>query len=151
MLLCGLPGSGKTTLARALEAHGAVRFSPDEWLVRLELDGSDDEVRVRLEHHMFDLAEQVARAGATVVLEHGFWLRAHRDDIRERARALGLAVELRFLDVDHDELLRRVQLRNADVAAEWLRIAPGDLLAWSRMLEPPTADELALFDPPLPQ
>ena len=32
VLLCGLPASGKTTLARRLAAsYGAVRLNPDEW------------------------------------------------------------------------------------------------------------------------
>ena len=33
IIVCGLPGSGKTTLAKALESSlVAVRFSPDEWM-----------------------------------------------------------------------------------------------------------------------
>jgi hypothetical protein len=33
VLLCGLPASGKTTLARELaESYGAVRLNPDEWV-----------------------------------------------------------------------------------------------------------------------
>jgi predicted kinase len=32
-IVCGLPGSGKTTLARTLESQfRAVRFTPDEWM-----------------------------------------------------------------------------------------------------------------------
>jgi predicted kinase len=148
-VLCGLPASGKTTLARELESAGAVRFSPDEWLVRLQLDGSDDAGRIRVELLMLDLAFEVAATGATVVLEHGYWLRRHRDETRERARRLGLAVEQRFLDVPVDELLRRIEVRNRDVPADWLRISEADLRQWASMLEPPTADELALFDAPL--
>lgn len=38
-LLCGLPGAGKTTLARRLEAGlPAIRFSLDEWMLRLYPD-----------------------------------------------------------------------------------------------------------------
>ena len=33
---CGLPGSGKTTVARELEREtGAIRFSTDEWMAEL--------------------------------------------------------------------------------------------------------------------
>jgi predicted kinase len=33
IIVCGLPGSGKTTFAKALEIrHSAIRFSPDEWM-----------------------------------------------------------------------------------------------------------------------
>jgi predicted kinase len=35
-LICGLPCSGKTTLARRLEVeHHAIRLTPDEWIAEL--------------------------------------------------------------------------------------------------------------------
>ena len=41
-LICGLPGSGKTTLAKQLEtSEGAVRFCPDEWIAEILLDPDD--------------------------------------------------------------------------------------------------------------
>jgi hypothetical protein len=41
IIVCGLPGSGKTTLAKVLERRlRAVRFSPDEWMDALSLDVS---------------------------------------------------------------------------------------------------------------
>ena len=39
IIVCGLPGSGKTTLAKELESKlRAVRFSPDEWMDALSLN-----------------------------------------------------------------------------------------------------------------
>lgn len=41
-LICGLPGAGKTTLARQLEhAQPALRLCPDEWIVGLLADLSN--------------------------------------------------------------------------------------------------------------
>lgn len=35
-MMCGLPGAGKTTLARRLEReHRALRLTPDEWVTPL--------------------------------------------------------------------------------------------------------------------
>ena len=50
ILLCGLPGAGKTTRARQLAAErGAVRLCPDEWLASLGTDPRDEPARDRLE------------------------------------------------------------------------------------------------------
>lgn len=39
IILCGLPGSGKTTLAKLLEGkRRAVRLCPDEWMDALQID-----------------------------------------------------------------------------------------------------------------
>ena len=49
ILVVGLPGSGKTTVARKLEREQhALRLGPDEWMIPLfsepEADGKRDEV-----------------------------------------------------------------------------------------------------------
>jgi predicted kinase len=55
-LICGLPGSGKSTLARKLEGEkDAVRLTPDEWLMRLQIDGCDEKARSAIEAIQWDL------------------------------------------------------------------------------------------------
>src|SRR5437868_5202366 len=50
IIVCGLPGSGKTTHAKLLEAKlGAIRFSPDEWMDALSLDLYDEGKREKIE------------------------------------------------------------------------------------------------------
>jgi hypothetical protein len=61
-------------------------------------------------------------------------------------RSLGAAVELRFLDVPFDELVRRVVDRHANGGLAIKREPHGRV---SRTFKPPTEDELALYDPPL--
>jgi predicted kinase len=57
ILLCGLPDSGKTTLAKRLESEiPAVRLCPDEWLAELEVDLFDEPFRERLERRFRKLA-----------------------------------------------------------------------------------------------
>lgn len=52
-LLCGLPGSGKTTLARLLEQElPALRLTPDEWMKPLFGAGESGDKRAVLEHDL---------------------------------------------------------------------------------------------------
>ena len=147
MLLCGLPASGKTTLARELaDAYGAVRLSADEWKLALGIDPFDDVMRVRLETKLWDLAQRLLALGTSVILEWGFWARSERDEMREVARSLGAAVELRFLDVPYEELVRRVVDRTASGG---IPITADHMERYRGMFQPPTDEELSLFDAPL--
>jgi predicted kinase len=50
VVICGLPGSGKTTHARCLEQEmPALRFCPDEWMQALGIDLYDEDRRDRVE------------------------------------------------------------------------------------------------------
>jgi|SRR5215831_5534581 len=99
IIMCGLPGSGKTTFAKVFEKQfRALRFAPDEWMSSLSLDLYDEERRGRIEELQWKLAQQLLTLGLIVVIEWGTWGRSERDRLREGARALGAAVELHFLD-----------------------------------------------------
>lgn len=145
ILICGLPGAGKTTLARRLAAEfHAVRLCPDEWLIALGFDVYDEAARERVEALQWRHAEELVRTGVTAILENGFWARAEREVLRLRARAVGFGIELRFLDVPSDELHRRVAERNRIPGAAVITSAM--LSSYEEIFEPPTADELALYD-----
>ncbi len=150
ILLCGLPGSGKTTLASELEADlGAIRFCPDEWMQALEVSlWEEDGFRFRLEQLQWVVAQQLLGHGLTVVIEWGVWAREERDALRVRAHELGAAVELRYLDVPLDELWRRIEIRNAEPMWRNHPMMRVHLDYWAGLIEPPGAGELALYDPP---
>src|SRR5690348_6943394 len=108
IVICGLPGSGKTTLARQLERElAAVRFNPDEWMAALAIDLYDGDGRQRVERLQWRLAQRLLEVGQVVVIEWGTWQRWERDTLRTRARELGAAVELRYLDEPVDVLWER--------------------------------------------
>jgi predicted kinase len=146
VLLCGLPASGKTTLARTLaDAYRAVRLDPDAWELALGVDPFDEGFQIRLEGRFWELTQRLLVLRTSVVLEWGFWARSERDEKREAARALGAAVELRFLDAPYEELVRRVEARHA---AGGIAITERHMERYREIFEPPTDDELALYDRP---
>ncbi len=148
MVLCGLPGSGKSTLAKRLAGDfHALRLCPDEWMAQLGIDLWDEEARDRIESLFWGLAQELLRLGQSVILESGFWSRADRDEKRLGARALGVAVELRYLEIPTDDLVQRLEARNARGAQGGLAITRTDLEGWLPQFEAPDDDEIALFDP----
>ena len=87
-LICGLPGSGKTTLARRLERDlPAVRLAPDEWMARIVGDGYDEAKRAAVEAVQWEIAARALRLGVDVILENGFWSSSECDDFRARPSA----------------------------------------------------------------
>jgi len=145
LIICGLPASGKTTLARKLELKlGAIRFCPDEWMQQLSIDLWNEPQRARIETLQWVLAQQLLHLGQTVIIEWGTWSRSERDTLRSTARSLGAAVELHHLSAPVETLLHRLQHRAHEIPP----ITLDQLKQWSAAFEAPTTEELALYDPP---
>lgn len=146
ILICGLPASGKTTLAKNLEAKlGAMRLCADDWMDALHVNLWNEEVRARIESLQWTLAQRLLELGNLVIIEWGSWARSERDALRECARALGAAVELRCLDAPVDLLMERLEGRRM----EGPPITREQMIAWQNLFQPPTPEELALYDPPV--
>lgn len=146
-LICGLPGSGKTTLARQLEVSGsALRLCPDEWIAQFLADPDDiaelDRLRSPVESVQWDIAKRALLLGINVILEWGFWSKAERVMYRREAEALGAEVKIHYLHVGFDELWKRLSRRNSDLPAGSFVVTREDLELWAKSFEPPTDDEL---------
>jgi len=151
-LTCGLPCAGKTTLAKQIEVErNALRLTADEWMVALYgpqpespeiMKGAPSARRTAVEALQWRVAARALELGIDVVVDWGVWSRSERDDYRARAAALGARTVLCFLDVPRAELMRRLELRNANPLPGTYRIEAHYLDLWSTWFERPTADEL---------
>ena len=149
ILPCGLPGAGKTTLARQVAAdRSAVRLTKDEWLWALGSTPWDEPTLEKVEHELWRLTQEILRLGLSVVLDFGLWARIERDKMRTVARGLGVGVELHYVEVPTDELWRRIEARNSAPPWDNEPIGRTDLDEWLAIFQAPDAAELALFDPP---
>ena len=143
IIVCGLPGSGKTTHAKQVEQElRAVRFCPDDWMDALGIGLWDGESRGRIEKLQWKLAREMLTLGHNVVIEWGTWARSERDALRCGARAVGAAVELDFIDAPVEVLLERIRRRNRESPPITLE----DVRKWAETFERPSAEEMALFD-----
>lgn len=143
VVVCGLPGSGKTTRARRLaQQRRLVRLCADDWMERLGMSLWDIAARAKVEQLQRDVMVGLLDGRRGVVVEWGTWFRSERDELRELARQHGARVELHYLDEPDEELWRRIASRDREDPP----ITMEDVLTWRELLEAPTEEELALFD-----
>lgn len=147
-LLIGLPGSGKTTLARQLEVErSALRLTPDEWMSPLFGAGENDGRRWVLESELlWGVAARVLTLGVSVILDYGCWSREERELFRRKAQELGAEAELIVLQAPVDVLWARLDARNQAAPAGTFGITRAELVSYDKLFERPTPDELAEYD-----
>ncbi|MFK0098963.1 AAA family ATPase [Streptomyces sp. NPDC091040] len=150
VLMAGLPGSGKTTLSRALTDRGFIRLCPDEEMFRRHgVYGVDFPrgvfptlERPVLEDVAADLRTQL-KAGHDVVVDHGFWTPEDRAKWQAVATDSGAAPVLVYLAASHEELWARVSRRNEFHANDpnAIYFEESDLQRYRNRFVPPTSEE----------
>lgn len=149
--MCGIAGSGKSTFARGLEAHGWLRFSIDAeaWDRGLRDVPLPETAAREIRAGQRARIEAALREGRDVVVDYSFWSRAQRDDYRALGRACGADVDVVHLDVPPEELRRRLAARRTTHPDEFvvpLEVLEG-YLAGFEAPGPDEGDVLPLPDP----
>ncbi|MET8566094.1 ATP-binding protein [Streptomyces flaveolus] len=150
VLMAGLQGSRKTTIARALESRGFLRFSPDERVFEVHghygRDFPRGEYRVREQPILVEVATEVRKAlssGRDVVVDHGFWTAVERQEWRHLGEEAGAAVTLIYLPGTHEERWERIKERNQQTYDDpnSMFFSEEDLRRHAARFQPPGTEE----------
>jgi predicted kinase len=153
-LICGLPGTGKTTLAKNIAAStGAIRFSPDEWIKDIWNDKAETEgnqFRDQIEQLQWKTAKQMLQNSISAIIEWGTWGRTEREKLRDEAKNVGAAVKFYYLDISREILKERILMRNQQKDRHEFYIPPEEIETFLdecfKSFQIPTPEELATYD-----
>ncbi|MGP1910579.1 AAA family ATPase [Metabacillus sp. JX24] len=119
VIMCGLAGSGKTTLSQKLEKSGFVRLSIDEevWSAngRYGIDYPIEKYREYLNQAHLRLRNKLVRLihnKEQVVVDSSFWRKAERVEYKQLIEAAGGKWCIIYLKVSHADLLNRLKVRS---------------------------------------
>ena len=142
-LLCGKPGSGKTTLAKFLkEKYGLIHFSADDFMLKLfgEIEDRklfDEKLRVTKDL-IYQICDDVL-VNNNVVLDFGFWTKVEREEIKERFK--NYEVIIVYLKLDEDKIFKQIEKRNANLKDNEYFMDLNTFKILSSKFEEPTDEE----------
>jgi predicted kinase len=147
-LTIGLPGTGKTTAARLIEAeHKALRLTKDEWMKALFGPENPSSASDVIEGRLIRLGMRALELGTNVVLDFGLWSRDERSALRQAAADVGASVVMRYFELASDEQRKRLDQRLADASHVTWPISDEELAEWAAKFDIPTAAELDGSEP----
>ena len=147
-LTVGLPGTGKTTEARRIEAEEkALRLTKDEW-GESPLRAREPTIglgRNRRTAHR-DWATR-SRARHQLIIDFRLWGRDERSALRASAADLGAAVDMRYFELMPAEQRQRLDRRHAEEAHTTWHMSDEELATWAAIISIPTPGELDGSEP----
>ena len=146
-LFCGLPGSGKTTLAKRLEQTGkGIRLCTDDWQELLGIDHGNEAFHEKLQARLYEHALTLLHSGQDVIVEDGLWQTSERSQKRADAKRCNARTEIHVFDISFDELWRRLKQRNDNAASGAVPINRQQFERYWHLFQRLDEDELHLFD-----
>lgn len=145
-ILVGFIGAGKTTFARKIEQEtGAIRFTKDEWMVRLFGNTPPADTFVVYDDRMAALATDMAlkclAAGIDVVIDEGFWVKEHRDEIKGKVISAGATPILYYIEAPYELMKERTLRRSQNPPVDSYVIDEASFDAYWQFFRPPGNDE----------
>lgn len=147
-LTVGLPGTGKTTAARLIEAeHDALRLTKDEWMKALYGPENPFSASDVIEGRLVQLGMRALELGTNVVLDFGLWGRDERSALRQAAADVGASVVMCYFELTPDEQRNRLHQRLAEAPRETWPLSDEELAGFAMNFEVPSAAELDGSEP----
>ena len=100
---------------------GKILLSQDDFVEQLGLDYFDDlhsRLIPKLQYCLYELAADISRCGANVVLDFGFWSKRERQYVSEVFRNMCIAPRWCYMDVSDAVWAQNIADRNREVIAE---------------------------------
>lgn len=150
-LTVGLPGVGKTTLARQIaDTERILRLTPDEWMAPLFSDSNAGGRRDILEGRMIWVAHEVLRSKTSVVLDFGCWSPEERYAIRVIAESVGARFDLQHVSIEEAERRARATSRWKSAPDTTFPMSEEDHDRFLALCQPPSPEELSYGPVPYP-
>ena len=146
-LICGKICSGKSFYARALaREERAVILSCDGVMTLfppLEGDAAYAQVSEKVKAYLLAQAADIARCGAGVILDWGFWNQGMRAFARQALA--GLPLEWHYLDISDGLWQSRIEKRNAHPGPADYTVDPGLKQKCLDLFEAPSPGEIDVW------
>ncbi|GIG21378.1 hypothetical protein Cch01nite_21020 [Cellulomonas chitinilytica] len=147
-LTVGLPGTGKTTAARRVEAEqDALRLTKDEWVKALYGLANPPSASDVIEGRLIEIGLRALELGINVVVDFGLWSRDERSALRQAATDRGADVEMLYVELTPAEQRSRLDQRQADEPHTTWPMSDEELARWAGAIEVPSPGEIDGSEP----